>query len=460
MSQPVRGLISADELRQLVAEGRITTIINAICDMQGRLMGKRMSADFFVEHCLEHGTHFCVYLLGTDMEMNTPDGFSLMNWESGYGDWLARPDWSTIRVIPWLPETALVLADAVDERTDQLVSIAPRTILRRQIERATAAGLRPRLASELEFYLLDATYEQLHAARYAELPRRGWYAEDYHVLQATKAEPLYRQLRNLLSAAGVPVEGSKGEAAAGQHEMNIHYGDALESADRCALFKHGAKEIALLNDAALTFMAKPDQHWLGSSGHIHLSLWDLAGHRNLFADPTQPGQPSPIMRHFLAGLLACARELSLFVATTINSYKRYATASWAPVNIVWGRDNRTCGFRIVGQGQSLRIENRFPGADANPYLAYAAVIAAGLYGIERQLEPPAEFRGNGYQATGVPRVPRALYEAIGEFERSRIARAAFGDEVVEHYLNLARVEQAAFDAAVTTWERERYLERG
>ncbi len=461
MAEGVRGIITVDELRRRVADGAIDTVINAFCDMQGRLLGKRVTGDFFIEHCLEQGTHFCVYLLGTDMEMETPDGYRLMNWESGYGDWQARPDWATLRVIPWHEKTALVLADVVDDETNEPVSIAPRTLLRRQLERAAALGLTVKAASELEFYLLTDTYAQAHAKRYQDLARYGWYNEDYHLLQATKAEPLYRQFRNLLSEAGIPIEFSKGEAAPGQHELNIHYADALESADRHALLKHGIKEIALHNGYSVTFMAKPDHAWTGSSSHIHMSLWDADGARNLFHDASgAPDGMSRTMRHFLGGMLACARELSLFVASNVNAYKRYAVASWAPVNIVWGRDNRTCGFRVVGRGDGLRIENRLPGGDTNPYLAYAACIAAGLHGIEREIEPPAEHQGNAYTATDAPRVPRALYEGIDAFAGSAMAREAFGDEVVAHYLTMARVEQAAFDAAVTTWERERYFERG
>ncbi|MGN6562724.1 MAG: glutamine synthetase family protein, partial [Thermomicrobiales bacterium] len=393
------GLITVGELQQFVAEGAIDTVINAFCDMQGRLLGKRVTGDFFVEECLEHGTQFCVYLLGTDMEMTTPDGYHLMNWATGYGDWQARPDWTTLRVIPWLEKTALVLADVVEEETGAPVAVAPRTILKRQIERAAALGLRVKLASELEFYLLRDTYEEVHEQHFQQLRPFGWYNEDYHLLQGTKAEPLYRQFRNLLTAAGVPIEFSKGEAGPGQHEINIRYADALEAADRHTLFKHGLKEIALQHGRAITFMAKPAPDWTGSSSHIHLSLWDAAGERNLFHDPAgAPYQMSQTMRYFLGGLLACARELSLFVAPNVNSYKRYALASWAPVNIAWGRDNRTCGFRLVGRGQSLRIEIRLPGADTNPYLAYAACIAAGLYGLEQRLEPPVEFRGNASAA--------------------------------------------------------------
>ena len=454
------GKIGVDELATLVAEEAIDTVVTAVCDMQGRLIGKRVTGQFFIDHCLDHGTHLCTYLLGTDMEMNTPDGYALMNWESGYGDYLNRPDWATLRVIPWLEKTALVLGDLVDEGTGELVSVAPRTILRRQIERAAAMGLRPMMASELEFYLLRDTYEDAAAKGWADLRPWGWYNEDYQLLQATKAEPLYRQFRNLMTQAGVPIEFSKGEAAPGQHEVNIHYGDALESADRAAIYKHGAKEIAHQHGCSITFMAKPDQTWTGSSSHVHMSLWDAAGSTNLFADPAAPGAMSRTMRHFLGGLLAGSRELSLFIASNINAYKRYAVASWAPVNIVWSRDNRTCGFRIVGEGSSLRIEDRLPGGDANPYLAYAAMLAAGLYGIEHEIEPSPEFHGNAYEASDVPRVPIAMYEAVAAWRESALARSAFGEEVVAHYLNMGEVEQRAYDMAVTDWERRRYFERG
>lgn len=460
MGQKVAGLISLDELKRMAGTGEIDTVISAICDMQGRLMGKRVRGDFFVEHCADHGTHFCVYLLGTDMDMNTPAGYARMNWESGYGDWLARPDWKTLRVIPWLEKTAMVLADAVDEETGDLIDIAPRSILRRQLEKAAAMGFSVKAASELEFYLLKDTYEEAHQKGFQNLERFGWYNEDYHLLQATKAEPVYRDLRNLMTRAGIPIEFSKGEAAPGQHEMNIHYDEALESADRHALFKHGAKEIALQHGYAVTFMSKPDHSWTGSSGHMHISLWDRAGKQNLFYDPGgAPYRMSQTMRHFLGGMMKLARELSLFVASNVNAYKRYATASWAPVHIVWGRDNRTCGMRVVGHGQGLRIENRFPGGCTNPYLAYAAIIGAGLFGIEHGVEPAAEFKGNGYVAKDQPRVPRALYEAIYALEQSEAGRAIFGESVVSHYLNMARVEQETYDAVVTSWERERHLER-
>ena len=460
MSETTRGKVTLDQLKGLVASGEIDTVISAVCDMQGRLIGKRVTGTFFVDHCIEHGTHFCTYLLGTDMEMNTPEGFDLMNWESGYGDFQARADWNTLRVIPWLEKTALVMADAVIELTGALVPVAPRSVLRAQIDRLAGRGIEAMMAAELEFYVLAETYEQAHAKGYVKLKRFGWYNEDYQLFQATKAEPLYRKFRNLMTEAGVPIEFSKGEAAPGQHEVNIHFSEALESADRAALLKHGCKEIAYQEGLAVTFMAKPDHSWTGSSGHIHLSLWDAKKRKNLFYDPEAPGGMSQTMRWALGGMLATAREFALMLGLNVNSYKRFASASWAPTNIVWARDNRTCGFRIVGHGDALRIENRFPGGDANPYLTYAALLAASQYGIEHKIDPGPEFKGNGYLAKGYARVPRALYEAIEAWEESDIARESFGPDVAAHYLNAARFEQQTYDAVVTSWERARYFERG
>lgn len=448
------------QLEAQIRDGAIDTVITAVPDQQGRLMGKRVTGTFFLEHA-RTGTHFCTYLLGTDMEMRTPPGYALMSWETGYGDWLADPDWSTLRVIPWLEKTALVLCDARVEETREMVSVAPRTILRRQVERAREQGYDALMASELEFYLLRETYEEAAAKHFHDLQPFGWYNEDYHLLQATKAEPLYRQFRNNMCAAGIPVEFSKGEAAPGQHEINIHYASALESADRHILFKHGLKEMAWQHGQAVTFMAKPDHTWTGSSSHVHASLRAAGGETNVFHDAgASPYGMSAAMRHFLGGLIQGIRELAFFIAPFVNSYKRFAPGSWAPVHLVWGRDNRTCAFRIVGHGQALRIETRLPGGDANPYLAYAAIIGAGLHGIEHGIEPPAEHHGNGYEAVGSPRVPRALWESLQLLEQSELARSIFGDDVVDHYVNTARVEQEAYDSVVTCWERERYLERG
>ncbi len=449
-----------DWLAGLIADGSIDTLIVALTDMQGRLMGKRVQGQAFLNGAIDHGAHFCTYLLGTDMEMNTPDGFELMNWETGYGDWIADPLWDTLRVVPWLEKTAIVLSDTVDHHGAE-IPVSPRTILKRQVEKATGLDFTVMAGSEFEYYLLTDTYEQAFRKGFVDLERFGHYNEDYHLLQATKGEPIHGKLRNLMTAADIPVEFSKGEAAPGQHEVNIHYSDVLQMADQSVLFKHGAKEIAWLNGYGLTFMAKPDHTWTGSSGHLHISLWDPAGEKaRFFEEGADPYGMSATMRHFLGGMMAYARELSIFVAPNINSYKRYAVASWAPVNVVWGRDNRTTGFRIVGDGAGLHIEDRFPGGDMNPYLAYAAVVGAGLLGIERELEPPAEYHGNGYVATGCDRMPRALHEAIRELEASEAAVDIFGANVVAHYLNAARVEQETYDAVVHPWDRERYLERG
>ena len=450
-----------DELRAMVRDGRIDTIIVALTDMQGRLMGKRVQGEAFLDGVVDHGIHFCTYLLGTDMEMNTPDGFELMNWETGYGDWIARQVWETTRVLPWLDSTAIVLCDVVDGEGGKEIPVSPRSMLKRQVARAAEMGYTVKAGTELEFYVLSDTFEDLAEKGFDDVERVGYYNEDYHLLQATKLEPLYRQIRNEMTEAGIPIEFSKGEAAPSQHEVNIRYSDVLEAADRSVLFKHGAKEIAWLNSYGLTFMAKPYADWTGSSGHLHMSLWDKSGEKPLFTEEgAKPYGMSQTMRWFLGGVMALQRELALFVAPNVNSYKRYAAASWAPVNVVWGRDNRTTGFRIVGHGPSLHIENRFPGGDMNAYLAYAAQIGAGLYGIENKIEAPAECRGNGYTATGCDRMPRSLAEAIELLAASKVAPKLLGQDVVDHYLNAARVEQAAYDAAVHAWDRERYLERG
>jgi glutamine synthetase len=452
------------ELEAMVHDGRIDTLVVAITDMQGRLMGKRVQGDAFLNGVIDHGAHFCTYLLGTDMEMNTPEGFRLMNWETGYGDWIASPIWDSVRVLPWLEKTALVLADAIDEETHEQIPVSPRTVLKRQVDRATAAGLAVKAGSEFEYYVLRDSWQDLADSGWGVPRTFGYYNEDYHLLQATKAEPLHRLLRNHLTAARVPIEFSKGEAAPGQHEVNIRFDHVLESADRSVIFKHAAKEIAYLNGWGLTFMAKPDHRWTGSSGHLHMSIWSTDDDRPLmFTDDEAEAGPYGLSkrgRQFMAGMMALSRELAVFIAPNINSYKRYASLSWAPVNIVWGRDNRTTGFRLVGHGGSLHVENRFPGGDMNAYLTYAAMIGAGLYGIEHGLELADEFKGNGYVATGVARMPRALYEGIRELEASKAAREIFGDDVVEHYLNAARVEQETYDSVVHDWDRERYLERG
>ncbi|HYL40812.1 MAG TPA: glutamine synthetase family protein, partial [Candidatus Binatus sp.] len=453
-----------EELEAMVRDGRIDTLIVAITDMQGRLMGKRVQAQAFLNGVIDHGAHFCTYLLGTDMEMNTPEGYALMNWETGYGDWIAAPVWDSLRVLPWLEKTALVLSDTIDEETHEEIPVSPRTILKRQVARAAKAGFSVKAGSEFEYYVLKDSWEQIAENGFATPRPFGQYNEDYHLLQATKAEPLHRLLRNHMTEARVPIEFSKGEAAPGQHEVNIRYDHVLESADRSVVFKHGAKEIAYLNGWSITFMAKPDPRWTGSSGHLHMSLWSGDGATPLMhAAAGEQGGPyglSEVGQQFIAGMMKLSRELAVFIAPFINSYKRYASLSWAPVNVVWGRDNRTTGFRLVGHGPALHVEDRFPGGDMNAYLTYAAMVGAGLYGIEHGLKLQPEFKGNGYVAKGVERMPRALYEAIWELERSKAAVEIFGQDIVDHYLNAARVEQQVYDSVVHDWERERYLERG
>src|SRR3954451_15274469 len=445
-------MLRLEELRQDVEDGAIDTVVCAFTDMQGRLVGKREHGAFFVSESAEHGLEGCNYLLGLDMEMDPQPGYSMASWESGYGDFHLKPDLTTLRRIPWLEGTALVLCD-VDWEDGTPVVASPRQVLRGQVERARAAGYEPMFGTELEFYLVKESYAEAHAKHYlpSALTPSVPYILDYHVLATTYDEPLIRQIRNGMQGADIQVESSKGEAWAGQHEINFRYADALEMADNHVVYKNGAKEIAHLNGRSITFMAKPDHEWVGSSCHVHGSLWQDGG--NAFAGE------SGTFRAFLAGWIAGARELAVFLAPNVNSYKRYAAGSWAPTTLAWGYDNRTCGFRVVGEGGGARVETRIPGADVNPYLAFAALLAAGLHGIEEGLEPPPVFEGNAYESD-VDRFPSSLREAIDELERGTVARAAFGDEVVDHYLNYARTEQRLFDQAVTCYERERFFERG
>ncbi len=453
------GTIDLAVLEGIVERGEIDTVVTAFPDLYGRLMGKRNTARFFLDEIAAEGMHACDYLLACDMEMDPVPGYALTSWEAGYGDFRAVPDLATLRVLPWLEKTAFVFADVYDD-DHAPVEVAPRQILRRQMERARRLGFVPMGGSELEFYSFRDTYETARRKHYHDLETYGWYIEDYHILQGTKQEWLIREIRNAMSEAGVPVEFSKGEWGPGQHEINLRYADFLETADRHTLYKHGAKEIAALRDVAVTFMAKWDAKLAGSSCHLHSSLWDAERTTNRFADAAAPARMSTLFRHWLAGLMAHTRELALFYAPYVNSYKRYLAGSFAPTRIVWSPDNRTAAYRVVGSGQGLRVENRIPGADVNPYLAFAATLVSGLEGIELELEPPAAFQGNAYVAADLPTVPPTLDEAIAELERSELARRAFGDEVVTHYLHAARTELRKFHEAVTCWERERYFERG
>ena len=443
-------MLTVDELRAEVEQGGIDTVVTAFTDMQGRLLGKREQAEFFLEQSAEHGIEGCNYLMALDMEMDPQAGYAMASWEQGYGDFVLTPDLETLRKVPWLEGTALVLCD-VGLGDGTPLSVSPRQVLRAQVERARAAGFEPMVGSELEFYLLKESYEEAHAKHYRDLTPSVPYILDYHILATTFDEPLIRQIRNAMQAAGIKVESSKGEAWPGQQEINFRYADALTMADNHTIYKNGSKEIAHQNGCSITFMAKPDHTWIGSSCHIHSSLW--ADGENAFAGESET------FKRYLAGQIACARELALFLAPTINSYKRYAAGSWAPTTLAWGHDNRTCGFRIVGHGSALRTESRIPGGDVNPYLAFAALIASGLYGIENELELPPPLEGNAYESDA-ERFPGALREAIEALEHGTMARGALGDEVVEHYLNYGRVEQRLFDQVVTGWERERLYERG
>jgi glutamine synthetase len=447
------------ELEQEVREGEVDTVLVVFPDLQGRFMGKRVTGHFFVDHVLDEGIEACNYLLAVDVDMTPLPGYTFANWEQGYGDFLARPDLSTLRRIPWLPATALVICDLFADDGAVPIEVAPRQILRRQLERAAEMGHSVKAGSELEFYLFRDTYEQARQARYQDLTPHSDWIEDYHILQTTKDEYLIRQIRNGMDGADVPVEFSKGEAGRGQHEINLRYGDALVMADRHTVYKNGAKEIAALNGRALTFMAKYSMDECGSSCHIHTSLWSPDGNEPLDYDDDAPHHLSSAFRAYLGGLVAHSRELSWCFAPYVNSYKRYVPDSWAPTAVAWGRDNRTCGLRLVGHGASLRVESRIPGADANPYLAFAAVIAAGLQGVEHGLDPGEEFEGNAYEATDVPRIPGTLVEAIDLLEGSEMAAKAFGAEVHEHLVNTARQEWLAANRVVTDWELERCFER-
>jgi glutamine synthetase len=447
-------MLTVDRLRELVEEGVIDTVLVAMTDMQGRLQGKRCAAEYFVNEVVPEATEACNYLLAVDVDMNTVDGYEMSSWERGYGDFVLRPDFSTLRRVPWQEGTALVLAD-VEWVEGGEVPASPRQVLRRQLGRLAERGLAAYVGTELEFIVFGDTYEQAWRRGYRELAPANQYNVDYSMLGTARLEPLLRRIRNEMGAAGMYVESAKGECNPGQHEIAFRYAEALSTCDNHSIYKTGAKEIAAQEGKSLTFMAKYNERE-GNSCHIHLSLRSTDGAPVLAGDG--PGGFSKLMTHFLAGQLACLRELTYFLAPNINSYKRFVPGSFAPTAVAWGTDNRTCALRVVGHGQSLRVENRVPGGDVNPYLAVAALIAAGLHGIENELPLEPEFTGNAY-GSDKPTVPATLRDAAQLLADSKLARAAFGDEVVEHYLNAARVELAAFDAAVTDWERFRGFER-
>jgi glutamine synthetase len=441
--------LTIDALEHAVAAGSIDTVVLALVDMDGRLVGKRLTARHFLEDVTRHGAEACEYLLATDVEMSPQAGYSLAGWSRGFADFALRPDLSSLRVLPWSPGAAMVLADALEEDGSP-IPVSPRFILRRQLERLAEKGLAANVATELEFIVFRTTYQEAWQSGYRNLQPGTRYSVDY-ALQGTAAiEPLIRRIRNAMSGAGMVVESSKGECNLGQHEINFRYADPMRIADDHAVYKSGAKEIAEQEGMAITFMAKFDQRE-GSSCHIHISLAGTDG-SNAFA--TRP----ELFQSFLAGQLACLREMTLMFAPQVNSYKRYVPGLFAPTTVAWGHDNRTCALRIIGHGDGLRIENRLPGADVNPHLAIAAMIAAGLHGIEQGLvlEPPLE--GSAYES-GRQHVPHTLEQARDLFAGSSVARQAFGDGVVEHYLNHADIELRAFQGTVTEWERIRGFER-
>ncbi|CAL9386330.1 glutamine synthetase family protein [Streptomyces sp. enrichment culture] len=447
--------LTVDELRGLVGSGELDTVVLAFTDMQGRLTGKRFAAPFFLDHVLDAGSEGCNYLLAVDVDVNTVDGYAMASWERGYGDFAMHGDTATLRRVPWNPGTALLIADLAWHDGSPVVA-SPRQILKRQLDRLAERGWYAYAGTELEFMVFQDTYEHAWDSGYRGLTPANQYNVDYSILGTGRVEPLLRRIRNEMAAAGLTVESAKGECNLGQHEIAFRYADALTTCDQHVVYKTGAKEIAAQEGRALTFMAKYDERE-GNSCHIHLSLRDQAG-EPVLADATGEYGMSPLMRHFLAGQLAALREFTLLYAPNINSYKRFVPGSFAPTAVAWGPDNRTCALRVVGHGPGHRLENRVPGGDVNPYLAVAGMIAAGLHGIDNALELPPPCTGNAYDGNA-PHVPATLREAAGLWGASSLARDAFGSEVVDHYLNMARVEQRAFDTAVTDWERYRSFER-
>jgi glutamine synthetase len=441
--------LNLDQLRNAAQAGRVDTVLLALTDMQGRLQGKRLTARHFLHSVVKHGAEACNYLMAVDVDMNTVDGYAISSWERGYGDFAMVPDLATMRPVPWHEKTVLCLADLVWEDGSPVVE-SPRQVLRRQLERLQERGLRASAATELEFIVFRDSYEVANKKAYRDLEPANQYNLDYSLLGTSRIEPLIGRIRRAMDEAGLRVENSKGECNLGQHEINFSYGDALTAADGHAIYKNGAKEIAAQDGMAITFMAKFNERE-GNSCHIHLSLQREDGSALFATDQTA-------FERFLAGQLAALRELTLFYAPNVNSYKRFAAGSFAPTAVAWGRDNRSCALRVIGHGDALRIELRLPGADVNPYLALAAMIAAGLHGFDHELELEPRVEGNAYTADK-PHVPTTLREAHDLFAASRVAAGAFGDDVVAHYLNNARVELAAFEAAVTDWERFRGFER-
>jgi glutamine synthetase len=451
------GRLDFDELESAVRAGSIDTVLACMIDMQGRLIGKRFQAQYFVDGAHAE-THGCDYLLANDIDMEPVPGYAAASWDKGYGDFVMKPDLTTLRHVPWLEGTALVLCDILDHHHHELPH-SPRAMLKAQVARIAERNMRAFIASELEFYLFDESYEAAHRKRYTDLVTAGYYIQDYHIFQTTKEEGFMRAVRRGLEGAGIPVENSKGEWGPGQEEINIRYADALEMADRHAILKNGIKEIAHAQGKAVTFMAKWRYDLAGSSAHIHTSLWDAAG-TPLFFEPKAELGMSPLMRAFVAGQLKYAREITYFLAPYINSYKRFQVGTFAPTKAVWSRDNRTAGFRLCGEAsKSIRIECRVGGADLNPYLAFAALIAAGLAGIDEQLELESPFSGDAYYGKTLPEIPKTLREAAELLQGSEMLRNALGSDVIDHYVHTAKWEQLEYDRRITDWELMRGFER-
>ena len=450
--------LTLEQLEKRVAAGELDTVLVCFPDMQGRLVGKRFHAQFFCDSPDE--THGCNYLLANDIDMELVPGYAATSWQKGYGDFVLKPDLATLCVTPWLEGTALVLCDVLDHHSRQPVPHGPRAILKKQLARVAHKQMSVLAASELEFYLFDETYDSARAKHYNDLVTAGHYIEDYHILQTTKEEPVMRAIRNGLQGAGIPVENSKGEWGPGQEEINVRYTDALTMADRHVVLKNACKEIALLHGKAITFMAKWAYDLAGNSSHVHMSLWDTEARQALFADPDGPHGMSKLMQQFLAGQLAHAREITYFLAPYVNSYKRFQAGTFAPTRAIWSLDNRTAGFRVCGDGtKAVRIECRVGGADLNPYLAYAALIAAGLDGIEQGMQLEKEFSGDAYTAKRLREIPKTLREAVTLLDKSKFLRGALGDEVVDHYVHTGNWEQFEYDRRVTDWERRRGFEQ-
>ena len=451
-------LLSFDDLKQRVASGDVDTVLVCLVDMQGRLMGKRFHATNFVDHAYIE-THCCNYLLATDIEMATPDGYASTSWESGYGDYVMKPDLNSIRPVPWLEGTVMVLCDILDHHTHEPVSHSPRAVLKRQVERLHALGFEAKTATELEFFLFEKSFDEIRQSGFRDLQPISGYNEDYHILQTTKEEGIMRPLRNHLVAAGIPVENSKGEAEAGQEELNIRYDSALNCAEFHTIAKHATKEIAWQQGRAATFLPKWHHDRVGSSSHIHQSLWTLDGD-SAFFDKTSEHGMSQTMSLYVAGLLKYAPDSTYFLAPYVNSYKRFAAGTFAPTKVTWSIDNRTSAFRLCGDGtKAIRIECRVGGSDLNPYLALAAQLACGIAGLEEKLALAPPTRGDVYKNKRAKNIPTSLRDAAQSLNRSKMLRQAMGDDVIDHYARAATWEQEEFDQVVTDYEVARGFER-